>query len=132
VCAQVLTAPRAVLVGNAAQTIHPIGAQGFNLGLRDVLTLAEELVATHAAGSDPGAPEVRALYAQRRRVDREQTMAMSDGLVRLFANRFAPLRALRSLGLLALDVVPGLSDGLVAGAMGFRGDVPRLARGDVA
>ena len=41
VLAPTLTAPRAVLVGNAAQTIHPIGAQGFNLGLRDALTLAE-------------------------------------------------------------------------------------------
>ena len=128
VCANTLTAPHAVLVGNAAQTIHPIGAQGFNLGLRDALTLAEELIAARKSAADPGAPDVLDRYAQRRQVDREQTMAMSDGLVRIFSNRFAPLRALRSLGLLALDTVPGLSHGLVTGAMGFRGDVPRLAR----
>ena len=71
--------PRAVLVGNAAQTIHPIGAQGFNLGLRDALTLAELV----AAAADPGAAELLARYAARRAPDRDGTMAMSHGLVRL-------------------------------------------------
>jgi 2-octaprenyl-6-methoxyphenol hydroxylase len=129
VCADTTVAARAVLVGNAAQTIHPVGAQGFNLGLRDALTLAEELVDGVAAGSDPGAAALLARYAQRRCADREETMALSDGLVRTFAHRLLPLRALRSLGLLALDRVPGANRSLVAGAMGFRGDVPRLARG---
>src|SRR5690606_2914547 len=69
-------APRAVLVGNAAQTLHPIGAQGFNLGLRDALTLAE-LVETR--GGDPGAPDLLAEYAKRREEDRGRTLAMSDG-----------------------------------------------------
>lgn len=132
VCAKALTAKRAVVVGNAAQTLHPIGAQGFNLGLRDVLTLAEELASAQRDGRDPGSATLLERYAQRRRVDRDATLEFSDGLVRLFSNRFAPLRALRSLGLLALDCVPGMSDGLVAGAMGFRDDVPRLARGDAA
>lgn len=128
VVAQALAAPRAVLIGNAAQTVHPIGAQGFNLGLRDALTLAEELVVAHATGRDPGDADVLACYAQRRRVDRDATLSLSDGLVRIFANRLAPVRALRSLGLAALERVPGLADGLVAGAMGFRGDVPALCR----
>jgi 2-octaprenyl-6-methoxyphenol hydroxylase len=132
VCATRLVAPRAVLVGNAAQTIHPVGAQGFNLGLRDALTLAEELRRARAEGGDPGEAARLQHYAERRRVDRKETMALSDGLVRLFANRFAPLRLLRSVGLLALDRVPGLADELVQGAMGFRGDVPRLSRGDAA
>ena len=123
--AQRLTAARAVLVGNAAQTLHPIGAQGFNLGLRDALTLAEVL----ADAADPGTAELLQGYAERRQVDRDTTMAFSDGLARLFANTFAPLRALRSLGLVALDTLPGLDAGLVAGAMGFRGDVPALAQG---
>ena len=59
-------------------------------------------------------------------------MGFSDGLLRLFAHTAAPVRALRSLGLMALDRVPGLSDGLVSGAMGFRGDVPRQARDGAA
>lgn len=127
VCAERLVAPRAVLVGNAAQTLHPIGAQGFNLGLRDALTLAEVIVDNIAAHDDPGAAEGLERHATRRAADREQTMAFSDGLARLFSNTFARLRALRSLGLLALERVPGLDAGLVAGAMGFRGDVPALA-----
>jgi 2-octaprenyl-6-methoxyphenol hydroxylase len=128
VVAAALTAPRAVLVGNAAQTLHPIGAQGFNLGLRDALTLAEELATARREGGDPGDPRVLARHVQRRREDREATLAFSDGLVRLFSHRLAPVRALRSLGLIALERVPALGDAMVAGAMGFRGDVPGLAR----
>jgi 2-octaprenyl-6-methoxyphenol hydroxylase len=124
VCAQRLDAPRAVLVGNAAQTLHPIGAQGFNLGLRDALTLAEEL----ASGGDAGDPARLARYTQRRRADRDATLEFSDGLVKIFAKRSGAWRALRSVGLLAVDRLPGLAQGLAAGAMGYRGDVPALAR----
>ncbi len=125
VLAERTTAARAVLVGNAAQTIHPVGAQGFNLGLRDALTLAELV----GAGGDPGAPALLAEYVHARCEDRERTLAFSDGLARLTANPSEPLRALRSLGLLALGNLPGLSAPLAAGAMGFRGRVPALARG---
>jgi 2-octaprenyl-6-methoxyphenol hydroxylase len=119
------TAPRAVLVGNAAQTLHPVGAQGFNLGLRDALTLAELI----EAGGDPGADSLLAAYAQRRREDRERTLAFSDGLARLTANPAPLLRPLRSAGLWALDRLPAMQAMLVGGAMGYRGDVPRLCRG---
>ena len=125
-----LSAPRAVLVGNAAQTLHPIGAQGFNLGLRDALTLAEMLVERARVGGDPGAPDLLGAYAERRREDREGTIAMSDGLVRLTANDAAPLKLLRSLGLIALDRVSVLQAELVRRGMGFRGRVPQLALRD--
>jgi len=118
-------APRAVLVGNAAQTLHPVGAQGFNLGLRDALTLAE-LVETR--GGDPGDTGLLDEYVRRRREDRERTLAMSDGLARLTANDAPLLRPLRSLGLLALDRVPSAQALLVGGAMGYRGEVPALCR----
>ena len=132
VCAEALVAPRAVLVGNAAQTLHPIGAQGFNLGLRDALTLAEELIAAQRDGHDPGDAGVLARHARRRVADRDATLEFSDGLVKIFANRNGVLRALRSFGLLAVDRLPGLAEGLANGAMGYRGDVPALARGDAA
>ncbi|MGX5730669.1 2-octaprenyl-6-methoxyphenyl hydroxylase [Pseudoxanthomonas beigongshangi] len=125
VVAERLTAPRAVLMGNAAQTLHPIGAQGFNLGLRDALTLAELL---EAGGTDPGADSLLRAYAQRRAEDRERTLAFSDGLARLTANSAPMLRPLRSLGLAAVDLSPTLQAFLVGGAMGFRGDVPALCR----
>lgn len=128
VVAQRLVAERAVVLGNAAQTIHPIGAQGFNLGLRDALTLAEEI----ARRDDPGDPASLAAYAARRQEDRERTLAFSDGLARLTANPSPLLKPLRSVGLVAVDAQPALQSFLVGGAMGFRGDVPALCRGEAA
>jgi 2-octaprenyl-6-methoxyphenol hydroxylase len=129
VVAQRMVAPRAVLVGNAAQTLHPIGAQGFNLGLRDALTLAE-LIETGGEGVDAGAAELLDAYVHRRREDRERTLGFSDGLAKLTANTAPLLRPLRSLGLLALDRLPSTQALLVGGALGYRGHVPRLCRGD--
>ncbi len=128
VIAERLIAPRAVLAGNAAQTLHPIGAQGFNLGLRDALTLADVLEETLRHHGDIGGEAMLAEYARRRHADRAETLAGSDGLARLFSNTFAPLRLARAAAMVALDRMPHLSDGLVAAAMGFHGEVPALAR----
>ncbi len=122
--ARSLTASRCVLLGNAAQTLHPIGAQGFNLGLRDALSLVDAIAGT----ADPGTDHVLASYAARRLSDRAQTIAFSDGLVRLTAGESFPHHLVRSLGLLALASAPGLRMPLVSGAMGYRGEVPRMAR----
>jgi len=124
VVAQRLTAPRFVVMGNAAQTIHPIGAQGFNLGLRDALTLAECL----ANASDPGNADVLAEYSDARAEDREQTLALSDGLARITSNDSFPMRALRSFGLGLLGGVSAMRAPLVSAAMGFGGRVPQLVR----
>jgi 2-octaprenyl-6-methoxyphenol hydroxylase len=121
VAAQALTAPRAVLVGNAAQTVHPIGAQGFNLGLRDALTLAELV----AEAADPGASAVLSTYASRRTPDRDGTMAMSHGLVSLACLEQPLFGPLRSLALLAFDRIPPLQRALARRGMGFRGQPPR-------
>ena len=120
IAAERITAPRAVLVGNAAQTVHPIGAQGFNLGLRDALTLAELV----AASADPGDAAMLAAYAARRAPDREGTMAMSHGLVQLACLRQPLLAPLRSLVLLACDRLPPLQHALARRGMGFRGEPP--------
>ena len=114
--AQAVTDRRVALIGNAAQTIHPIGAQGFNLGLRDALALAE-VIETHA--DDPGHEAALSAYAEQRRGDREQTTRFSDALARFMASDL-PIAPLRSLALLATAHVPLLRDGLVRAAMGFR------------
>jgi 2-octaprenyl-6-methoxyphenol hydroxylase len=116
---------RAVLVGNAAQTLHPVGAQGFNLGLRDALTLAELV----AEGSDPGSDALLQAYADRRAGDRGRTLDFSDGLARITSGDAPLLRPLRSAGMLAVQRSPTLQAWLVGGAMGYRGDVPALCRG---
>jgi 2-octaprenyl-6-methoxyphenol hydroxylase len=130
VVARDLVAGRCLLMGNAAQTIHPVGAQGFNLGLRDALTYAELLQDRRAGAGvpDPGEPALLADYVEARREDRESTLAFSDGLARLTANDSPGLSALRSLALLAFAQSPSVRAPLVSGAMGFRGRIPRLAR----
>lgn len=130
VVAQRVAASRAVLVGNAAQTIHPIGAQGFNLGLRDALTLAELIADARVrdAAADYGSSALLEAYVQRRQDDRTRTIGFSDGLARLTANDAPLLRPLRSLGMFAVDRLPSVQAYLVGGAMGYRGDVPRLCR----
>ncbi|QII27851.1 2-octaprenyl-6-methoxyphenyl hydroxylase [Stenotrophomonas maltophilia] len=127
VLARALVGERTVLLGNAAQTIHPLGAQGFNLGLRDALTLAELLEVEGDAGSDA----LLRFYVARREEDRRQTVAFSGGLARLTSNPAPLLRPLRSLGLVAAQRA-SVQSMLVGGAMGFRGDVPRLCRGEAA
>ena len=128
--ADALTAPRMVLVGNAAQTVHPLGAQGFNLGLRDALSLSELLIQAKQADADPGDARMLARYVERRTPDREATTSFSDDLVRLMGNEFPPLRALRSLGFMALDQLTPLKRRVALRGMGFRGDVsqPGLTR----
>lgn len=125
VVADRIVAPRAVLVGNAAQTLHPIGAQGFNLGLRDALTLAEMI--GHEGIASVGM-DLLPRYAQRRREDRERTLAFSDGLARVTSHASGAFGALRALGYAAVDRLPALQAQLVGGAMGYRGDVPALCR----
>jgi 2-octaprenyl-6-methoxyphenol hydroxylase len=103
---QQLTVPRQVWIGNAAQSLHPVSGQGFNLGLRDAWELAEALLTR--AGGDAGDAAVLTSYAQGRRIDRGGSMAFTDGIVRLFSNDLGPLRVARGLGLLSLDLLPPL------------------------
>ncbi len=97
------TAARTVLLGNAAQTLHPVAGQGLNLGLRDAWELAE-CIQSHPG--DPGRSEVLAAYARRRWRDRAGEILLTDALVRVFSNDHFPLRWLRGCGLTFLDSLP--------------------------
>lgn len=115
---------RVVVIGNAANTIHPVSAQGFNLGLRDVAGLIDRL----EDRTDPGDPVVLAGYAEARRADQAATVRYTDTLARAFTNPSLAIRAGSSLGLAAHAAFPALSRRLVRSAMGFREPVSRLAR----
>jgi len=95
---------RVVAVGNAAQTLHPIAGQGFNLGLRDVTVLADHL----ATCQDPGAFAVLDSYAQQRESDKRTSIFLTDGLLRLFSNKMAPLTLSRNIGLSLMALCPSL------------------------
>jgi len=110
---------RLAVVGNAAQTLHPIAGQGFNLGLRDVMSLAETLAGAHRQQQDPGSFAVLQHYQQRRQPDRQATVGITDGLVRLFANRFSPLVVGRNLGLMAMDNLPLMRNMLAERTLGW-------------
>ena len=96
--------PHTVLLGNAAQTMHPVAGQGFNLGLRDAWEMAQEIF--KAAPQELGTPTMLAAYRSQRRTDREGGIRFTDGLVRLFSNDLPLVSAGRAGALSALDCIP--------------------------
>jgi 2-octaprenyl-6-methoxyphenol hydroxylase len=124
------TARRTVILGYAAHAIHPIGAQGFKLGLRDVAVLAELLAEFKRAGRDPGEASLLNRYHQWRAHDQAETAGWSDFLARIYANPGLGARLARSAGLIAHRLLPSLRRRTAARAMGYRGRIPRLALGE--
>ncbi len=106
---------RVVAVGNAAQTLHPIAGQGFNLGLRDVTELVECLRTV----PDPGAFPVLRHYAQTRHTDKARTVWLTDGLLRLFSTTNRPLQWARNLGLSVLAASPAAQQAFVTQTTGY-------------
>jgi 2-octaprenyl-6-methoxyphenol hydroxylase len=94
---------RLVALGNAAQTLHPVAGQGFNLGVRDCATLVDCIA---ASAKDLGAALRN--HAIQRRNDRQAIGAITRGLPWVFRSKFAPLAMARSIGLAALDQSPSL------------------------
>ncbi len=125
-----LTATRSVLVGNAAHGLHPVAAQGFNLGMRDVAALCDCIADCRAAGTaDIGTPDVLGRYAAWRKSDQQKLVRFTDGLVRLFGSASGPVRAMRNVGMLGFDLVPGVRTAFAQHTMGLAGRLPRLSRG---
>ncbi|NHV31269.1 UbiH/UbiF/VisC/COQ6 family ubiquinone biosynthesis hydroxylase [Burkholderia sp. D-99] len=100
--AQTLVNGRVAIVGNAAQTLHPVAGQGLNLGLRDAHTLVDTL---SAQGFEATA---LATFNARRALDRRFTIGATDTLARLFTIDSGPLPLLRGAALTALEFVPPL------------------------
>lgn len=119
-------APRALLIGNAAHSLHPVAGQGFNLGLRDVAVLAEVLAGSGT--QDCGSEAVIQRYLQGREADQAHVTRFTDGLVQLFSNRVPGLASFRHLGILGLDLLPPLKARFARRSMGLVG-APRLSRG---
>lgn len=121
---------RVVLIGNAAQALHPVAGQGFNLGLRDAATLAE-MLASAASNSDFAltAPELLEKFAAWRAEDRKGVTRFTDGLVKLFGSDTPGVGLVRNFGLLLFDMSPAAKRALSRVSWGFAGRMPRLARG---
>lgn len=126
-----LTTTRGVLVGNAAHGLHPVAAQGFNLGMRDVAALCDCIADSRAiaGNADLGDEALLARYADWRRADQRKLVQFTDGLVRLFGSSRQPLRTLRNIGMIGFDLVPGVRSLFAKHTMGLAGRLPRLSRG---
>lgn len=100
------TTPGVVTIGNAAQTLHPVAGQGFNLGLRDAWELAQLLrglpKSAPQALTNPTTQSALRDYSAQRRIDRSATMAATHSLVHLFSNDFVSLRTARGAGMTLL------------------------------
>jgi len=117
---------RSALIGNAAQALHPVAGQGFNLGLRDGAMLAELLAADR---EDAGGAALLRKFSDWRARDRRGVIRFTDGLVKLFGDGRRGVGVLRNLGLLLFDLMPPAKSALARVSAGFGGPTPRLARG---
>jgi len=106
------------LVGDAAHTIHPLAGQGINLGLQDVGVLAEEVLAGHAKGINPGQLALLRRYQRRRKGENLLMMAAMDGFKALFEQQALPLRWLRNAGMRGVSRIGPLKQQLIRHAMG--------------
>ena len=125
-----LTAARSVLVGNAAHGLHPVAAQGFNLGMRDVAALCD-CIADSCNGDDAdiGSQELLSRFADWRKADQEKLVRFTDGLVKLFTSKSMRAGLLRNAGMLGFDFIPGVRSEFARHTMGLAGRLPRLSRG---
>ena len=106
------------LVADAAHTIHPLAGQGINLGLQDVAVLAEEVLAGHARGVNPGQLDLLRRYQRRRKGENLLVMAAMDGFKALFEQQSLPLRWLRNVGMRGVSQMGPLKQQLIRRAMG--------------
>ncbi len=119
--AEQMVAGRAVIIGNAVHQLHPVAGQGFNLGLRDVIQLAEMLIKQHEQNKDIGEADFLNAYAVSRKKDHDWTIGFTDTLIKIFANEWLALAAARNIGLTLLDHIPAAKTLLTRHAMGFAG-----------
>lgn len=117
-----------ILLGNAAHSIHPNAAQGFNLGLRDVAGLAECIFAGIEKGLGLDDISILKDYMTLRRPDQQRVMRLSNGLASCFYNQLPLLSPARNLAMLLLDLIPDFKTAFVEEAMGLAGLQPRFVR----
>lgn len=120
---------RVIILGNSAHTLHPNGAQGFNLGLRDVAGLAEILIPAIRADKDLGDRQLLDAYIALRQDDQRRVMRFSDGLATLFYNDLPHKVIARNTGMLLADIIPPLKRSFLRRGMGLYGRQPELVRG---
>lgn len=108
---QAAETPHLVVIGNAAQTMHPVAGQGFNVGLRDAEMLARQIADVTA---EVGGPEMLFAYRKSRQTDTKRGLMFTDFLVNIFSNDILGLPAIRSISLGAFDMIKPIKRHLVS------------------
>ena len=130
VIAKSITAPRMALIAEAAHAMSPIGAQGLNLSLRDVASLAETIIDAKRMGEDIGSSLVLDRYAKRRNLDLITRFYGVDRYNKVVSNNISLLRGLRRGGLKTLEAIPALKHFIMDKTLSPNFDEGRLARGE--
>jgi 2-octaprenyl-6-methoxyphenol hydroxylase len=117
--AETMVTGRALIIGNAAHQLHPVAGQGFNLGLRDVVQLAERLIKQSDINNDIGDANFLNEYAISRKKDHDRTIGFTDAVVKIFSNKWLALALARNVGLTLLDHIPVAKTLLTRHAMGL-------------
>ena len=129
--ADTIIADRFAMVGDAAHGLHPIAGQGFNLGLRDIANLTEEISNARRLGLDIGSFETLRSYQAARRFDNFSLVAATDGLNRLFTDNNKIVGFIRSSGLDAINTMNPIKNLFMRLAMGEVGSLPHLLKGQL-
>ncbi len=122
-----MTATRSVLVGNAAHGLHPVAAQGFNLGMRDVAALCDCI--SDARRNGEAVEVMLERYADWRKRDQGTLVRITDSIVEVFGSTRPATRFARNVGMLGFDLIPGVRKAFAKQMMGLNGKLPRLSRG---
>lgn len=92
---------RTVIIGNSAQVVHPVSAQGLNLGLRDVLVLSDMLSTSHKLNIN-----LLNGYDDIRRRDANAVIGFTHFLATKMETSSKLLAHLRGAGIIGLSNVP--------------------------
>lgn len=110
-----------VLLGNAAHTLHPVAGQSYNLAMRDAAILVDTLISARERGRGLGELSVLQAYLERQQWDQHKTIGASHLLTQLFSTRSLPASLVRNIGLMGLDLIPGVKAVFTRHAMGVAG-----------
>ena len=116
--------PHALLLGNAAHTLHPVAAQGFNLGLRDAAAVAQVVIDAMTQGKNPGDFKVLQHYENWRKQEQFEVINLTNTLVRLFSKHHLLINRLKEMGFLSLDMLPFVKNWMAHQTMGIANPLP--------
>lgn len=120
--------PGAILLGNAAHTLHPVAAQGLNLSLKDMAVLVDKMLEAISLHQDPTRFALLETYMETRQKDQKSVMRFTNNLLQLFSQELSPIVFARNAGLSSLNILPFAKKMFVKRAMGLAGRLPSLMR----